>query len=94
MELRQEKVKIELPSDAEINERLQTVLTTLYLLFNEGYYSASQNISLRKDLCLEAMRLTLLLTENNSTNIPSANALLALMCFHASRSEPKELPLV
>lgn len=87
--LRTDKVKIEMPGPAEINERLATVLTTLYLLFNEGYYSLSQNIQLRKDLCLEAMRLTLLLLGNSLTNQPKVNALLALMCFHASRFESR-----
>ncbi|MGE5108019.1 MAG: RNA polymerase sigma factor, partial [Sphingobacteriales bacterium] len=83
--LRIEKVKIEFPGEAEINKRLETVLTTLYLLFNEGYYSESKDSVLRKDLCLEAMRLTHLLVANEQTNQPSVNALLSLMCFHASR---------
>jgi RNA polymerase sigma factor (sigma-70 family) len=83
--LRLEKVKIEFPGKAEINKRLETVLTTLYLLFNEGYYSESQDTLLREDLCLEAMRLTYLLIENEQTNQPAVNALLSLMCFHSSR---------
>jgi len=83
--LQQEKVEIEFPSEAEINNRLETVLTTLYLLFNEGYYSESQDVVLREDFCLEAMRLTYLLIENDQTDKPDVNALLALMCFHASR---------
>jgi len=87
--LRQEKVKIEFPADAEIDVRLETVLTTLYLLFNEGYYSTSQNKTLRKELCLEAMRLNYLLLENESTNKPAVNALLSLMCFHASRFDAR-----
>ncbi len=87
--LRTENIKIELPPKAEIVGRINTVLTTLYLLFNEGYYSSSQNTTLRKDLCIEAMRLTLLLIENPVTNSPSANALLALMCFHASRFDAR-----
>jgi len=87
--LRNEKVKIALPCEAEIDERLDTVLTTLYLLFNEGYYSLSQDSILRKDLCLEAMRLVYLLIENEQTNKPSVNALLSLMCFHASRFEAR-----
>ncbi|MDF2433675.1 MAG: hypothetical protein JWP44_3306 [Mucilaginibacter sp.] len=87
--LRNEKVKIAFPSPSEINKRLETVLTTLYLLFNEGYYSLSQNITLRKDLCFEAMRLNYLLIENTTTNKPPVNALLALMCFHASRFEAR-----
>jgi RNA polymerase sigma-70 factor (ECF subfamily) len=87
--LRLEKVVIAQPTLLEINTRLPNVLTTLYLLFNEGYYSSSQNISLRKELCLEAMRLNYLLVENEITNNPSTNALLALMCFHSSRFEAR-----
>jgi predicted RNA polymerase sigma factor len=74
-----------LPPVTEINLRLDTVLTTLYLLFNEGYYSESQENVLNEDLCLEAMRLNYLLIENELTNQPAVNALLALMCFHSSR---------
>lgn len=83
--LQQEKVQIEFPSAKEIDKRLETVLTTLYLLFNEGYYSESSDAVLREDLCLEAMRLTYLLIENEQTNLPPVNAMLSLMCFHASR---------
>lgn len=83
--LQQENVQIEFPSEKEINKRLETVLTTLYLLFNEGYYSESRDDILREDLCLEAMRLTYLLVENEQTDLPPVNALLSLMCFHASR---------
>lgn len=83
--LRLEKVQIEYPGESEIGKRLETVLTTLYLLFNEGYYSESNDSVLREDLCLEAMRLMYLLVENESTNLPHVNALLSLMCFHASR---------
>jgi len=87
--IRSEHIKIEFPDKQEVGKRLDTVLTTLYLLFNEGYYSLSQNVSLRKDLCLEAMRLTFMLVENELTNQPAVNALLALMCFHASRFEAR-----
>lgn len=88
--LRIEKVKIEFPEESYLNKRLETVLTTLYLLFNEGYYSISQESLLRKDFCLEAMRLTYSLIENEQTNQPSVNALFALMCFHASRFEARQ----
>jgi RNA polymerase sigma-70 factor (ECF subfamily) len=88
--LRNENVPIELPGETEISNRLETVATTLYLLFNEGYYSESHDTVLRKDLCLEAMRLTYMLIENKQTNQPFINALLALMCFHASRFEARE----
>jgi RNA polymerase sigma-70 factor (ECF subfamily) len=87
--LRTEKIKIEQPALAEIEERLPSVLLTLYLLFNEGYYSSSQDASLRKDLCLEAMRLTYLLIQNDHTNLPAVNALFSLMCFHSSRFDAR-----
>jgi RNA polymerase sigma factor (sigma-70 family) len=88
--LRIENIRIELPSNEEINERLGTVLTTIYLLFNEGYYSESYGSVLREDFCLEAMRLTYMLIENEQTNQPEVNALLALMCFHSSRFEARK----
>jgi RNA polymerase sigma factor (sigma-70 family) len=87
--LRQEKIKIEFPNASEIDERLTTVLRTIYLLFSEGYYSESQNEIIRKELCFEAMRLCTMLVENKTTNKPEVNALLALMCFHASRFDAR-----
>ncbi|GEP94770.1 RNA polymerase sigma factor [Chitinophaga cymbidii] len=83
--LRAEKVILAFPSGEETGRRLETVLTTLYLLYSEGYYSATQDAVLREDLCLEAMRLTYLLIRHDSTDQPMVNALLALMCFHSSR---------
>jgi len=87
--LREKKIKIEMPDDSQIEERLETVLTTIYLLFNEGYFSVSRDTTLRRDLCLEAMRLCTMLVENSKTNKPAVNALLALMCFHASRFDAR-----
>ncbi|MGB4774061.1 MAG: sigma-70 family RNA polymerase sigma factor, partial [Daejeonella sp.] len=87
--LRTENIKIELPNENDINTRLETVLTTLYLLFNEGYHSTTQKTHLRKELCWEAMRLNYFLIENATTNKPIVNALMALMCFHSSRFEAR-----
>jgi len=87
--LREEKINIEMPDAAIIDDRLSAVLRTIYLLFNEGYYSHSQNQTLRKDLCVEAMRLCTMLIENTLTNRPQVNALLSLMCFHASRFDAR-----
>lgn len=76
-------------SQAEIHARLDTVLKTLYLLFNEGYFSKTNDRLVRKDLCSEAIRLALVLAENPLANTPQTNALLALMCFQASRLEAR-----
>jgi RNA polymerase sigma factor (sigma-70 family) len=87
--LKEARIRIEQPGPSEIGSRLDSVLTTLYLLYSEGYYSTSQNTTLRKDLCAEAMRLNFLLIENENTDRPEVNALMALMCFHSSRFEAR-----
>jgi RNA polymerase sigma-70 factor (ECF subfamily) len=83
--LRSSGVTLTLPDEREMNARLDAVMLTLYLLFNEGYYSASPDKLLRKDLCLEAVRLTYLLTEHREIVRADIYSLLALMCFQASR---------
>ncbi|HEY4154250.1 MAG TPA: DUF6596 domain-containing protein [Puia sp.] len=87
--LRDEKIQIEIPGPSEMDNRLGAVLTTIYLLFSEGYYSSTRDQLIRKELCLEAMRLCLMLVENRITNKPEANALLSLMCFHSSRFDAR-----
>jgi RNA polymerase sigma factor (sigma-70 family) len=83
--LRHAHVVIDMPPEGEISHRLDAVLTTLYLLFSEGYYSQSQDTILRRELCDDAMRMAALLLENRKTGLPAAHALYALMCFHSSR---------
>jgi predicted RNA polymerase sigma factor len=72
-------------SDAEFGSRLSAVQRALYLLFNEGYHSASADRTVREELCDEAIRLTMLLLEASSTTQPDTYALAALMFLHASR---------
>jgi RNA polymerase sigma factor (sigma-70 family) len=88
--LRNENIQLELPPENEIPRRLDNVLHIIYLLFSEGYYSKTQNEILRKDLCIEALRLGLMLTEYAKTNLPKTNALIALMCFHSSRFNARQ----
>ena len=88
--LRDDNFQIQELNKKQIKLRLDIVLKTLYLLFNEGYFSKSNNKVIRKDLCLEAMRLTLVLAENLLTNTPQTNALLALMCYQSSRFDARE----
>jgi len=83
--LKSENFEIQIEDTNHIDERLDSVLTTIYLVFNEGYYSGTSNKILKKELCLEAIRLCYFLIENPQTNLPKVNALMALMCFHASR---------
>jgi len=88
-DLRRDNFQISVLSQREIVGRMDTVLKTLYLLFNEGYFSKTSDKQVQKELCLEAIRLTLLLTENALTNTPRANALLALFCFQSSRLDAR-----
>jgi RNA polymerase sigma-70 factor (ECF subfamily) len=87
--LRSEGVRMELPPPDAISGRVDNVLRIVYLLFNEGYYSRSRDELLRRDLCVEALRLGLLLTEYEMTRLPKTYALIALMCFHASRFDAR-----
>ncbi len=83
--IKEEHISLDYPGADSMPVRLDTVLKALYLLFNEGYNSSHPEKLIREDLCEEAIRLTILLTENPKTNLPQTNALLALMCYQASR---------
>jgi RNA polymerase sigma factor (sigma-70 family) len=87
--LRQNKISIEMPPDGAIKERLETVLKTIYLLFSEGYYSESHLTIVRKELCFEAIQLNHLLLDSPLTATHSSFALMALMCFQASRLDAR-----
>ena len=73
----------------QILEKVGLVNKILYLIFNEGYYSPHNTEIMKKELCLEAMRITKLVCEHKHTFNPESQALLALMCYHASRMESR-----
>ncbi|MEO7992183.1 MAG: sigma-70 family RNA polymerase sigma factor [Chryseolinea sp.] len=87
--IREEKISLESPAPATLPGRLDAVLHTIYLLFNEGYNSSHPDQLIRTELCEEAIRLCLLLTRNTLTDLPKTRALLALMCFQASRGDSR-----
>ncbi len=80
---------LQLPLPSELHEKTAIVLNCIYLLFNEGYHASSHTSLIREDLMQEALLLGKLLAENPLTALPEVNALMALMCFHASRSESR-----
>ncbi|MGC3948482.1 MAG: sigma-70 family RNA polymerase sigma factor [Chryseolinea sp.] len=87
--IREERVSLEAPAPSNMTGRLEAVLHTLYLLFNEGYNSSHPNQLIRHDLCEEAIRLCILLTRNSITDTADTRALLALLCFQASREDAR-----
>mgnify|MGYP000359392939 CR=1 FL=1 len=82
------EVILDVPRGEKLKERLTPLLTCLYLMFNEGYNATHSTKVIRKDLCLEAMRLNLLVVERFPENT-SCQALYALMCLHAARFESR-----
>jgi RNA polymerase sigma factor (sigma-70 family) len=83
--IREENVTLDYPGADAMTQRTDAVLKALYLMFNEGYNSSHPEKLIREDLCEEAMRLGILLSENPKTNLPQTHALLAMMCYHVSR---------
>src|SRR5207245_4606853 len=69
----------------DIGARRDSVLRSLYLLFNEGYHGSNPHAPVRPFLCEDALRLTELLLEAKATAHPDAHALAALFCFGAAR---------
>jgi predicted RNA polymerase sigma factor len=64
---------------------MDAVYEAIYLLFNEGYHGSRSERIAPEDLCLEAVRLALLLSEHPEGGKPKTYALLSLLCFHAAR---------
>ena len=87
--IKSEHIKLEVPGAGELPGRIDSVLKTLYLLFNEGYNSSSTDYLIREDLCQDAIRLAYLLTGQTITNLSRTKALLSLMCFQSSRLEAR-----
>lgn len=83
--IRESRIAFEIPAGEELAMRLDGVLQSLYLLFNEGYKASSGERLVREDICHEAIRLASLLAEHAAGNRPKTHALLALMQLNAAR---------
>ena len=78
------------PAIADMPERLDAVLTVIYLVFTEGYAATRGERLVRTDLCSEAIRLGSLLRDLMGPNLPSeASGLLALMLLHDARRDAR-----
>jgi RNA polymerase sigma-70 factor (ECF subfamily) len=87
--LRDEPGAWEAPGLGPLRERLDAVLTVIYLLFNEGYNASQADEPIRRDLCDEARRLALMLAGHPVGDDPRVFALLALICLHAARFDAR-----
>ena len=78
------------PETKEMAERLDAVLTAIYLVFNEGYAATRGGPLVRTDLCAEAIRLGRLVRSLMEPQVPSeVTALLALMLLHDARRDAR-----
>src|SRR6266498_1759922 len=87
--IRDARIPYIVPQTSEIPERIDAVLTVIYLIFNEGYASTRGEPLVRTDLCAEAIRLGRLITMLMSPPAAEATALLALMLLHDSRRDAR-----
>src|SRR5436309_6677324 len=83
--IREARIAFEIPAGEELTRRLDGVLQSLYLLFNEGYKASGGEHLIRAELYHEAIRLTALLAEHLVGNQPRSHALLALMLLNGAR---------
>ena len=88
--IRDAKIPYVVPESSEIAARLDSVLTVIYLVFNEGYMATSGDRLIRTDLSAEAIRLGRIVRNLMSPDPPAAaTALLALMLLHDARREAR-----
>jgi RNA polymerase sigma-70 factor (ECF subfamily) len=88
--IRDARIPYTVPGTADMPERLDAVLTVIYLVFNEGYAVTRGSALVRADLCAEAIRLGRLVKTLLSPQPPSeVTALLALMLLHDSRRDAR-----
>lgn len=80
---REKNISYEIPSKSEINERMNSVLHVIYLIYNEGYSATSGENLIKKDLTDEAIFLSRKLVDLFSS--PESFGLLALLLLHESR---------
>lgn len=86
--IRQQSVPYEIPSDRDLPQRIEGVLDVIYLLFNKGYWAASDPSLYRSRVCDDAIRLARMMARLFRNNT-EARSLLALMLLTSARSSAR-----
>ncbi len=81
----EQNLNFEIPTGEPLKSRIERVLEVIYLIFNEGYYSAKKDRIIREDLCGEAIRLSNCLLKKEISQTSNAYALHALLSFQSAR---------
>ncbi len=87
--LRELEVEFDSPAIGQLDERLEAVLTVIYLLFSQGCHATHADVPIRRDLCDEARRLATMVVRHPVGDRPATYALLALICFHRARFDAR-----
>ncbi|MEQ1904779.1 MAG: sigma-70 family RNA polymerase sigma factor [Pirellulaceae bacterium] len=83
--LREAKAEITELNSAEVVSRMESVLSTVYLIFNEGFFASSGDSPIRDDLCAEAIRLAQMIAGHPICGCPTVYAQVALFLMHSAR---------
>lgn len=83
--LRGDGIEFEVPTGDELPARLDTVLESIYLIFDRGYSAYEGDRHVLEDVCLDALRLAEQLTRHPRTARPESHALASLLSFQTSR---------
>jgi RNA polymerase sigma-70 factor (ECF subfamily) len=83
--LREHQLELVELKTTEVVERCEAVLSTIYLIFNEGYSATTGDLPVRHDLCFEAIRLAKMVAEHPVCSCPAVHALVALLLLHTAR---------
>ena len=78
-------LSLDMPTARAMQERMPSMLRTIYLLFNEGYAASGGEALIRHEICVEALRLAEIVARHPVARTPEAEALAALLCFQHSR---------
>jgi RNA polymerase sigma-70 factor, ECF subfamily len=84
--IRDAGIPYRVPTDADLPERLRSVLAVVYLVFNEGYTASSGDQLVREELCAEAIRLGRLLVELMPDEAEAAGLLALMLLTHSRRA--------
>ncbi len=87
--LRNSGEKLQIPFVSEVENRFETALTVIYLIFNEGYKSSQGALVFSEEICEEAIKLVLLLESVPNIDQGKLYALLALMYFNVARLDTR-----
>jgi RNA polymerase sigma-70 factor, ECF subfamily len=82
--IREQSLPLLMPYKAALGDRLNSVLEVIYLMFSGGYAAHTGEELIRRDVCLEALRLGQLIASSSMT-APRVDALVALMALQAAR---------